>query len=367
MAVRDLLMAELGRALNEGSEANGARILSNITNLLLSATSYDQEQIRLYDEVIGRLITRIGTLALVELSEQIAPINYAPPNVIRALAVNDDIRVAGPVLTQSPCLTDDTLVTIANEKSQAHLLAISRRERLSDPVTDVLAAKGNPTVAQQVIANPGAQFSENGFNVLAKRAERHESLAVGIVARPDLPLCVFSRLLACASDEVKRRLLAATRQQSQDLISDVVTRAAGMIADEASHYRDYSAALRNVILGHPSGKLTEADVVYFAERGELEEMVAALSVIWCVPIELADQLVLRGRVNSLLFCSKAADFEWPTVAAILRKRPLEPTPRRPTELEYAALSARMAGEVLSVWQSGQIGTFVANTDRSVPT
>ena len=63
--------------------------------------------------------------------------------LVRRLAKDDDIAVAGPVLTQSPRLPETDLVEIAKTKSQAHLLAISGRTGIAEAVTDVLVRRGD--------------------------------------------------------------------------------------------------------------------------------------------------------------------------------------------------------------------------------
>ena len=349
------LVAELQRALGHSSDDARERILSRVTNLFLSATHYDDEQIRLYDEIMMRLVERIEKAALVELSEQLAPIDRAPPNVIRSLAMNDAIDVAGPVLLRSPCLSDEQLIAIANAKSPAHLLAISGRDRLSEPLTDVLVSKGDGQVAQQVVANPGARFSEAGFEALVERAEKDERLAVGIVGRPDVPLHIFCSLQACASEVVQQRLLTATRHENHARVQEVIARVSGAIADEVPRPRKYAEALRRVLSRHGSGNLNEDDVVYFARRGEVAETVAALSVIWSLPIEATERIVCRAPVGALLLCSKGAGFAWSTVREIARIRSTEPSPQRLIELRnnFAALSETTARVALTAWQRGE--------------
>jgi uncharacterized protein (DUF2336 family) len=61
------------------------------------------------------------------MSEQLAPIGQAPPSVVRRLAKNDQILIAGPVLKESARLSEDDLIEIAETKSEQHLLAVSAR------------------------------------------------------------------------------------------------------------------------------------------------------------------------------------------------------------------------------------------------
>src|SRR6202020_1942000 len=102
------------------------------------------------------------------LSSRLAPIDSAPVEVIRRLARNDEISVAGPVLTASSSLTANDLIEVAGTKSQSHLLAISGRAQIDETVTDVLLTRGNSEVTNRLATNAGARFSEKGFETLVK-------------------------------------------------------------------------------------------------------------------------------------------------------------------------------------------------------
>ena len=83
----------------------------------------------------------------------------SPPKLIRSLAFDDEIAVAGPVLVHSQQLSDADLVENAANKSQKHLLAIAQRLKLSEVVTDVLVERGDRQVVRKVARNNGACFS----------------------------------------------------------------------------------------------------------------------------------------------------------------------------------------------------------------
>jgi uncharacterized protein (DUF2336 family) len=352
-----------------GPESRRRQILSRVTDLFLAEERHDDEKIRLYDEVMGRLIERIEASALAELSARLASIDQAPPNVVMRLAMNDEIEVARPVLSKSNRLSDDDLAAIANFKSQAHMLAICARPRLGEVLTDVLVSRGNAEVAHFVVANPGASFSQGGFGVLAKRAEEDDDLAVRLARRPELPLRVFCALLACGSDIVKERLLAANRHENHLRVSEVVDEVSGRLADAAVECHDYAGALRTVLLLHGSSDLTEHDVLRLAERHRLEEAIAALSIMWSVPIETVEQIMCRGRVTSLLGACKAAGFTWATVRALINASPRLPLPGRLGEMEkeFARLTDIEIQQSLSGWTRPSCGPLARDHDeRRVP-
>ena len=138
------IIDELEVALKSNSTERHHSILKNVTDLFLAGHDRITEEVSsVFDDIIVRLVDHVERRARVELSWDLAPIANAPCNVIRRLASDDDITVAGPVLAQSPRLTDQNLVEIAESKGQSHLSKIAERKQLSPVVTDVLVDRGD--------------------------------------------------------------------------------------------------------------------------------------------------------------------------------------------------------------------------------
>src|ERR1700744_2568933 len=167
MPVADLsIVDDVETAISAGSAEKRLETIRRVTDLfLLSAGTFNDEQIELFDGVLDRLINTIELraiadisprIALAEMSSQLAPIAQAPPSVVRRLANNDEIAIAGPVLTESARLSGEDLVEIAKTKGEQHLLAISGRWWLKEIVTDVLLARRYPSVSRRIVNNPAA-------------------------------------------------------------------------------------------------------------------------------------------------------------------------------------------------------------------
>src|SRR5271163_487310 len=204
------LLDELQTTLAHGTVARRVETLRRVTDLFIDgAVDYSNEQIGLFDDVFQCLMEHIETSAKALLARRLAPINTAPSRTIRALAFDDLIEVAAPVLSQSERLDDEALIETARNKSQAHLLAISLRKVLSGAVTDVLVLRGNDEVIQSTVRNPGAEFSERGFTRLVSRAEGDDDLTTCLGLRPTIPRHLYLKLIAKASATVRERLEAA--------------------------------------------------------------------------------------------------------------------------------------------------------------
>jgi len=321
MAVPASLIPELEDVIQHGSPERRAVTLERITTLFLEgAPRFNEDHVRLFDDVLSRLIDEIEVKARAELSRRLAPVSNAPVEVVRTLAKDDDISVAGPVLQRSPRLDESDLVDIAQTKSQAHLLAISNRTSVAEPVTDVLVRRGDREVVHSVVQNREARLSEKSFSLLVDRAKHDGVLAENVALRPDIPPRLFRDLLMRATEVVQQRLLASAAPEAQAEIRRVLAKVSGEVA-MASGPRDYAAAQLAVEALRRQGKLDEAQLVEFAKAGRYEEMVAALTLLCGVPIEVVDRLLGGERPDPVLILCKSAGWGWPTAKAIIVARP----------------------------------------------
>jgi uncharacterized protein (DUF2336 family) len=355
MSVQPSLIAELEDAINSGSSEKRVETLRRVTNLFLNdADRLNEAQIGLFDDVLCHLIKRIESKALVELSGHLAPVDNSPVEVIRQLARNDEIAVAGPVLTQSVRLTTGDLVEIAGSKSQQHLLAISERNEIEEAVTDVLIDRGNREVAHRLARNTGARFSETGFTTLVRNAETDEGLAEKLGLRIDIPPHLLRDLLRKATDAVRARLLALAPAQTKGEVQRVLAKISDEISQEATAPRDFTKAQQGILQMKKEGRLDEAALLEFADRRLYEQMVAALSMLSTASVDLIASLMRAARVSGLLVPCKAAGLAWPTVNAILSARFVHHTisagDLAQAQEDYVRLSQPSAQRVLRFWQ-----------------
>jgi uncharacterized protein (DUF2336 family) len=308
MSAAASLIPELEDVIAHGTRQKRAEMLQRTTALFVHGSSrYSDEQVDLFDSIFGLLIAEIETKARAELSGHLAPLDNAPANVVRTLALDDNIDVAGPVLKLAKRLQETDLVDLARTKSQAHLHAISQRPALGEAVTDVLVRRGDREVARRVAGNHGARISENGFVRLVERAENDGILAEKVGLRPDIPLKVFRKLLTEATAVVHERLLAAASPELQSEIRLVLDKVSGEVAARVGP-RDYRTAQRVVNVSVLAG---------FADERKYEETVVALAALAKVPIKIADRLMAGERPDPVLILCKAADMSWPTVKTVL--------------------------------------------------
>ena len=349
------LLPELEDVVQHGSAEKRAEALRRITALFLEgAPNFRDQHIALFDDVIGCLIEEIESKALAELARRLAPVPNAPTGVVRTLATNDDIDIAGPVLKQAQIAEPD-LIRIAETKSQQHLLALSARKSVSEALADVIVARGDRDVSRSIATNQSARLSQNAFTTLVKRAEQDGVLAEKVGQRTDIPPRLFRQLLMQASDIVQKRLLAQARPETQAEIRRILAKVTDEVGARAAP-RNYTAALAAVRERHREGTLTEADVVEFAKAHRYEETIAALATLCSVPVDVVDRLLNGERADPVLILARAVGFGWETVKAIICSRS-GPEPGKQTlddaSANFERLTPATAQRVVRFWQVRQ--------------
>ncbi len=347
------IIAELEDAVRAGSPTKRVETLRQVTDLFLNdGDRLNDEQVQVFDDVLCLLIARVETRAKAELSKRLGPIDYAPFEVIRHLALDDEIAVAGHVLTHSSRLGTDTLVEVATTKGQDHLLAISARTNLPEAVTDVIVDRGEGKVIRNLANNATARFSEAGYSGIVARAEQDEELVEILGLRPDLPVKFVCELLRRAKDTVRTRLLEmappALRERLKAMLKDIVREV------PASRSWNFGVAEELVRLMKELNELDDAAVFKFAEEKKNNEVVVSLAVLNDVPTEMMGRLLEGPRADLILIPCRSARLNWPTVETILRNRPA-PLPIDDQSLaqaqhDFRKLSMETAQRTVRFWQ-----------------
>lgn len=345
---------DLTEAISRGSAESRAKALWHATDILIEG-QYNEEQIRVFDEVIGRLADEIELEVRAELSRRLAHSSNAPPKVIRMLAFDDSIEVAAPVLQFSPRLDVKSLIANIRTKSQPHLLAISRRGSVPIDVTDELVTRGNREVVHSVVSNEGASFSDFGFRQMIKRSETDSVLAEQVGLRKEIPRHMLRQLIAKASDEVKRRLV----QERPDLAEEINVTVAGAASKFCSKFGpgqpSYLALKQAVTDQHRSGRLNEKSILAYALAHKHEEVVVGLSLLCSLPPEVVEQIFVLNNRDMILVVAKALDFSWETAMSLLflgaENHRISASDLDDLKAEFKRADPRMSRGILEVYQS----------------
>jgi uncharacterized protein (DUF2336 family) len=320
-ALSAALIAELDEAVDGRSPERRAEILRQVTSLFLcDAHRLGEKQIAVFDDVLVRLIELADAPTLVPLSVNLGQASSAPRKAIRQLAFHPDASVAAPALRRSNRLLDQDLVEIAGTCSQQHLLAICGRQTIHAQLSDALVERGEQAVHIALAQNLGARFSEAGCAALVEKAKCDCKLAERLVRRSDVPPGLRGELAAKLGD-ARMRYLQSVPPAMREKIHSAVATTAKQIEDRAPEAADYAKAQAKIAQISRTGRLNDSTVNRFAVSREYENVVAALSFLAEVPIEVIAPLIKSDELDGLIVACKAARLNWSTTSMIVLNRP----------------------------------------------
>jgi uncharacterized protein (DUF2336 family) len=318
-----------------------------VTDLFVTgADRFGDEQIAVFDDILGRLVEEIETQTLARISRRLAPLEQTPVRLVHRFADDANIEVAGPMLRESPRLGEAELAGLASRMGPPHLLAISQRAVLPTPVTDILVVRGDHEVLEAIAVNQGARFSASGYDALVKRAVQDNGLAETVARRNDLPPALAQALVGKATEIVRQRLVAVA-PEAQEEIHEAL---AEVTASPSP--RRYQNAQRTVLGLLRAGRLDELRLYAFARDGKFEETVASLSALARLPIAMSERIIQAERLDPLLIVGRAIGVEWPTLRALimLRAGRMEGPKLEEARANFERLSGSSAERVLRFWR-----------------
>jgi uncharacterized protein (DUF2336 family) len=309
-------LQELDVAVSNGSPENRERALWYATDLLIVGR-YTDEEIWLFGEIIGRLEREIETATRAQLARRLARSDNAPVKVIKKLAFDDSIDVAGPVLRESSKLDTKTLIANVRTKSQKHLLAVSKRKSIDAEVADELVTRGDRDVVRSVATNTGACLSDFGILHMIKRSETDSILVEELGRRKDIPRHLFQQLIAKASDNTRKRL-GRERPDATTQIDALVADVTGSLHSKfGPASRSYFNAKKNVSVQRHRGNLNEKLIFDYAQARKFEEAAVGLALLCSLPGHVVELALVGTNKEMALVLTKALGFSWQTVMSLL--------------------------------------------------
>jgi len=363
------ILQDLDDAIAKGSAESRERALWHATDLLI-AGRYSESEIWTFGEVIGRLAEEIEVVARARLATRLLDSGNPPANLIKRLAFDDWIAVAGPILRNSEQLDTSTLIANIRCKGDGHLLAISMRKALAESVTDELVTRGSNEVVNSVATNSGARFSDFGFLHMVKRSQNDSILAENLGLRKDIPRNIFHQLISKASEEVKRKL-QQQRPDLAELIQTSVTDLAGTLHSKfGPASKDYFHAKRSVTLQHQNGNLSEKSILEYALSHKFENVVVGLSLKCSLPVEVVERALLDNSRELTLVLAKSLNFSWDTAMSLLflgaKDHRISTSDLNDLKSQFARLKVEASQTVLGFYRSRKSEASAETDSRRLP-
>ncbi|MCA1298994.1 DUF2336 domain-containing protein [Stappia indica] len=313
-------VSELSGLARDGSAQSTGVLVAALTDLFCQAKAEERERVsQLFGEVVVRVLGRLEVAAREILSKRICAHAGAPKDLVCALATDEELTVAAPVLEQSPILEDDDLAKIAGSISGGHLQALCRRGRLSREVTRVVALAGEQEVLHSLARNHAAHLGPNSFDLLVARSRKDEELQIALSERADLPAAAAERLVPFLSRELAQRI--KDLGDNEVLVKAIAERAAREVEIQLREFKGAKSKTEQLIDGALAGKVPiEQIVTVFAEKDRAFDLgqLLARKIGW--PDNAVVSLVFREDDQPLMLLCRFANVSDEVYEKVVRMR-----------------------------------------------
>lgn len=318
IAVNTATPAQANLLLATDSDAEIRTVLAaKIARLAPGLTADEQDRLRRMTYEALELLARDQVIRVRRiLAEALADVANAPPELIRRLAGDAAISVAGPVLENSPVLTDEDLLDIIQSSPiQGALSAISRRTHVGPIVADAIAATDDCAAIAVLLANPSAQIREETLDHLIERAPDIEIWHDPLVHRPQLSARAAARLARFVADNLLQNL--HRRRDLDPETTEAVAKAVRRRLDEQDRAKPPQTAAKAkrcdsrpavaepetpyVIAGrmNEAGTLDEKVIAKALTVGDNDFVIAALAVRAGLPLEAATKVIATQSAKGI--------------------------------------------------------------------
>ncbi len=253
------------------------RLAQKVASLAPTLSAEERERV---GDIVGETLkvlaedqmTRVRRI----LAEELRGTDKVPADVIERLARDEEIVVSGPVLENSPLLSDEVLLEIINSRQvQGTLSAISRRDGLDPALADAVVETGETDAITALLSNSSAQIREETLDALVERGQRNDDWHGPLVARPKLS----SRAVRGLADYVAGSLLDQLETRA-DLDAETASAVLETISRRLAEDADPDGPLpeERAQALHAKGKLDEGAVAEALGKGDRGFVIAALAL-----------------------------------------------------------------------------------------
>lgn len=348
-------LATLVELAEEPSSEKRRELLRNVTDLFFnSPDTYNPSEIELFGDVMGTISSDLETEIRQDIAERMAELPNPPMQFLNKIA-HDEISVAAPVLSKSPALDDDTLIDIAKNQSQDHILAMTKREEVSENLSASIVENGDDNVVASLLENEGATINRPTMEQVVERASTSEVLHKPIVNRSSTPADLLNEMFFVVSSELKAEILEKNENLDESALDEVIGQSHEKFA--AADNAPKSPAEKFIDTAEENRELTEGFLVDLLRNRSLAEFLFGFARLTGMDVKTSKRILQDRSAEALAIACKASRFDRATFSTIVLLTDVNQH-RTPDEVNglmdlYTQVSIQAAQRTMRFWRVRQ--------------
>jgi uncharacterized protein (DUF2336 family) len=297
----------------ESSSDKRRELLRDVTDVLLSdPAALTGANCAVFDDIVGTVLSDLTNEVRAELSRTLADAPLPLGKSARQLAMDDEIEIARAMIERSSVLSDNDLLEVVTQKSQAHLMAVTKRRTLGERVSAALVDHGEDKVVASLLSNAGTRIDRATYEKVAERAQTSAIIQTPFVQRASVPLDLLNDVYASVSTNLRQEILKRYECVSPDEFEAALERSKNRLAKVYGALpKDFEQASRALKALERNGDLKPVTLVRLMREGPESRTLFLLSLAKLTDADYASVVRVFDAqdVDALALLCRAANFE----------------------------------------------------------
>jgi uncharacterized protein (DUF2336 family) len=304
---RFAMLADLAK---ETTSEGRRELLRKVTEALDPSIPMASDEIAEFDEVLTTVAADYSTQVRAQIARLVAGSLSSFSHTAQRFAL-DDIEVARPILENSEALTDATLLQVVEQKSQDHMMAVTRRRRISEAVSQALVERGDDAVVSSLLTNEKAEIGLNAYDIVAKRAETSPVLQAPLVRRAGVPIELLNNLYMKVETDLRREIISKFESIAPEALEEAFQRTRTRVSTRYNQPEDFEQSKRRIDGMGRRGSLIPPALVTLMREGAVTRtsFKIALARLTGVEYEQVDRVVEGQDLDTLALLCRGSQFD----------------------------------------------------------
>ncbi len=294
----------------ETSSEKRRELLRQITDVFLASPEQrSDKESAIFDEIVGAVASDLETQVRIELARKVA-VSRAPLQRTAKRLAMDVIEVARPVIERSRALSESDILEVIQQKSQDHMMAVTKRPDIGEKVSSILVSKGEDRVLVSLLENKTARMNRETYERVADRAQNNPVLHAPFVRNQHMPLDLLNSVYLKVEHDLRREIMRKVHGVSpQELEAALeasrnhLSSAYGALPDDYQQQRDYVEGLDK------TGALKPPVLVKLLRENKKTAFLIAFAQLVDIEFDLGRRLVEGKDLDALAMLCRGAGFD----------------------------------------------------------
>jgi hypothetical protein len=179
-------------------------VINKISGYYRNKNFSDKEK-KLAEEIFRLLMKYAEVGVRKSISENLMNADSIPRDIVLSLAKDID-DVSRPILEFSEFLTDEDLVEIIKSGRTESQVAVSKREGVSEIVSEALVETKNEVVVESLLGNDSAEIKESDLSRIVENFGSQEEVIEALITRGSIPSSVVFEVTKKVSNIIRDKL-----------------------------------------------------------------------------------------------------------------------------------------------------------------